>query len=402
MEKFKISDFKSGLIGEIISAISPLIESNSESLLIQLLTCFGGCLGPTSYFYAAEDKHHANLFVTLVGRSARGRKGQSLNMIKEIFRCVDPDWSQNHIKKGLSSGEGLIHHVRDESVMDNQTGVNILLGTGDKRLLCVESEFSSALKVTQRDGNILSQILRDAWDSTDLQTLTKHDPLIARAPHISIIGHITFAEMIKYLNSTEINNGLGNRFIFIKAETNKKLPFAQPIDADVKVYLANQIKLSLDKAKQIGVIEFSSEASKYWEIFYRNISDNDETIVGALTARQAAQVRRLAMIISLFNSKSEIDLDSLKFAESIYEYSICTLKEIYGHTTGDPLTDKIYDLLKSSPDSLSRSFLSEKLSRNYPKSNMDRSLKLLLSQGLIVSEKQATNGRPQENFRISI
>jgi hypothetical protein len=43
----------------------------------------------------------------------------------------------------------------------------------------------------QRDGNILSVTIRDAWDKGDLHPLTKTSRIKATGAHISIIGHIT-------------------------------------------------------------------------------------------------------------------------------------------------------------------------------------------------------------------
>ena len=46
-------------------------------------------------------------------------------------------------------------------------------GIEDKRLLVVESEFSGALRAMQREGNLLSRVLRDAWDRGSLASMTK-------------------------------------------------------------------------------------------------------------------------------------------------------------------------------------------------------------------------------------
>jgi Protein of unknown function (DUF3987) len=396
-------DFKNintGLIGEVLDQIHPLVESNKESLLIQLLACFGNCVGRNPYFLAAADKHFCNLYVLLVGKSARGRKGQSLNMIKSLFESVDSEWLHTRIIKGLSSGEGLIFKVCDEVQTDSLSGVQIQIGNADRRLMCIETEFSSVLKRTKQDGNTLSQTLRDCWDSITLEVSTKHSPMKATDPMISIIGHTTIAELTRYLNSTEIANGLGNRLIYIKAENDKILPDPPQLNVEIKQYIAKQISESIKLARQQTIIAFDYDAQNYWNDFYRSINHSDCSIVGTLTAREEPQVRRLAMIITLFNGKNLIDLDSLKFAIEIYKYTIQTLKEIYGDTTGDPLTDRIYDLLKASPDGLSKSALSDLLSKNYPKHNLDNSVRLLLSQGRVVLEKHQTNGRPQEILKI--
>jgi hypothetical protein len=53
------------------------------------------------------------LFAALVGASAKGRKGQSWSTPRHIFSEIDGPWAGNCVKSGLSSGEGLIYHVRD-------------------------------------------------------------------------------------------------------------------------------------------------------------------------------------------------------------------------------------------------------------------------------------------------
>lgn len=130
--KIDFEKFNSKNIGAFLNIIHPKVESNREALLIQLLTIFGNCIGQSAHFKAAEDIHHTNLFVVLVGESSRGRKGQSLNMIKQPFKDIDHDWYSKRIKKGLSSGEGLIKNVSDEIDTDPKTNFQITKNIQDK------------------------------------------------------------------------------------------------------------------------------------------------------------------------------------------------------------------------------------------------------------------------------
>jgi len=59
----------------------------------------------------------------------------------------------------------------------------------------VEPEFVSVLKATGRDINTLSPVLRAAWDGRPLALLTRTAPARASAAHISVVGHITAAEL---------------------------------------------------------------------------------------------------------------------------------------------------------------------------------------------------------------
>lgn len=392
--KIQFDNLNTGFVGDIVNELHPCVESNKESILIQLLACFGNCIGRTAYFSAAADRHFTNLNVVIVGKSSRGRKGQSLNVVKSLFEDVDENWFKTRIKKGLASGEGLIYHIKDANPLEEN---DPFAGTDDKRILCVESEFSSVLKMTQREGNVLSQVLRDCWDGHKLQTLTKNSPMTATDPMVSIIGHITDAELYKLLSPTEIYNGMANRFIFMRALKDKVLPNPEPLNPTVKeqlqVKLRERIAFAKSKAYEIS---FTRDGHIYWEEFYRSLNDDDQTVVGVLTARHEPQVRRLAMIISLMNGFDQINQDSLRFAEKIYDYSIETLKEIYGFSFGDSFTDRIFELLKQSPDGLSRTQIQDRLSRNYLKGSLDRSLNLLKSQGLVEITTMPTTGRPLE------
>jgi hypothetical protein len=54
----------------------------------------------------------------------------------------------------------------------------------DKRLLILEPEFASVLKVMARETNTLSALIRQAWDSGDLRIMTKNNPAVATGAHI--------------------------------------------------------------------------------------------------------------------------------------------------------------------------------------------------------------------------
>jgi hypothetical protein len=124
---------------------------------------------------------------------------------------VDGPWAQNRVTSGLSSAEGLISELQD-------TDPPI-----DRRLLVVQSEFASVLKIMRRAGNTLSPLLRAAWDNGNLRTLVKSNPLKATSAHISIIGHITSPELLRNL-SDELTNGFANRLLWCCIKRSKFLP----------------------------------------------------------------------------------------------------------------------------------------------------------------------------------
>ena len=96
-------------------------------------------------------KHFTNLFMVIVGNSAKARKGTSWGEVHAACELVDLKWWKRRITSGLSTGEGLIHAVRDEireSVPIKEKGGKVAEyqeqvtdpGEADKRLLREETE----------------------------------------------------------------------------------------------------------------------------------------------------------------------------------------------------------------------------------------------------------------------
>ena len=178
-----------GLAGEVVRTIAPHTEGDPVALLVNFLVMFGSATGRSPHARVGAARHHTNLNAVHVGETARARKGTAHSETQRVMALADPDWNAR-VQGGLSSGEGLIYAVRDPIWKPNNNGEMKLVDPGveDKRLLAVEAEFSSVLRVAGRDGNTLSELMRLAWDGNDLRTLTRSAPIAATAPHISVLG----------------------------------------------------------------------------------------------------------------------------------------------------------------------------------------------------------------------
>jgi len=186
-----------GLAGDVVRLIEPQSEADPVAILCQFLVAFGNCIGRSAHFSVESDKHHLNLFTVLVGTSSKSRKGTSWGHIKRVFGLADQTWIEDHIVSGLSSGEGLIWAVRDAiekrdpiKEKGRVKGYQTIItdpGIEDKRLLVFDAEFASTLRVMGRQGNVLSPVIRCAWDDGKLRMLTKNDPAKATGAHISIV-----------------------------------------------------------------------------------------------------------------------------------------------------------------------------------------------------------------------
>jgi hypothetical protein len=224
-----------GLAGDVVRMLGPHTEADPAAILIQTIVTFGNVIGRQPHCTAEADYHALNESGVLVGTTSKARKGTSAGHVRRLYTRAAKAWAEQRIQSGLSSGEGLIWAVRDpivkrEAVREKgkPTGeyqdVVVDHGVSDKRLLVLEAEFASTLRVLGRDGNTLSAIIRQAWDSGDLRVLTKNSPAQATGAHISIIGHITRDELLRYLDSTESGNGFGNRILWCCVRRSQACP----------------------------------------------------------------------------------------------------------------------------------------------------------------------------------
>lgn len=211
-----------GIAGMIVRKIEPHTEADPAAMLIQLIVAFGNCVGRGPHYRVEDTPHFSNESAVIVGRSAKARKGTSLNRIMGLLEIADADWLRDCHAHGLVSGEGIVHAIRDD--MPGKKEGEIVPGVKDKRLLIVEEELGGALAAAARKDNTLTAILRSAWDGKDLRTLAKNCPARATAPHVSLIGHVTFDELKTKLRGDALSNGFANRFLWIFASRTKMLP----------------------------------------------------------------------------------------------------------------------------------------------------------------------------------
>ena len=220
-----------GIIGEVVRTIEPESEADPVAILIQLIVAVGSMIGRQAYYQVESDKHHANLFAAAVGETSKARKGTAWGRVRDVCYHADQEWVLRHIGSGLSSGEGLIHQVRDRVTKSKDGKEEVVdAGVSDKRFMAMEAELSGLLKVMERGGNTISPLFRKAWDGGDLQTLTRNNSLKATEPHISSIGHITIDELRSCLTRTDAANGFANRFLFFLVRRSKELPMGGNLD----------------------------------------------------------------------------------------------------------------------------------------------------------------------------
>lgn len=387
-----------GLAGEIVGAIEPNTESDSAAILIQTLLAFGVYIGRGSHVAVEGDQHHGNLFALLVGNTSKGRKGTSWGRVRQVFERL-LDWVKT--VSGLSSGEGLKWNVRDP-VEGKDTADP---GVSDKRLLVVESEFAQALRATARNGSTLSATIREAWDSGNLRTLTKSDPIVASGAYVAIIGHITATELRGELTETDRGNGFANRFLFVCVKRSKVLPFGgDALDEARMTDIVSRVQSAADAARRHGrAVGMTSAARTMWARVYPDLSEGLDGMLGAVTGRAEAQCLRLALLYALLDEQTQIDEQHLLAAIALWEYCQQSARFIFGGVIGNPQADKILLALRAAGNQgLTRTAIRDLFNRHQTAERIDAALNLLKQRNLAYVEELLTVGRSAELWRAGV
>lgn len=376
-----------GLAGEIVNTIAPETEADPVAILSQLLVAFGAAVGRGAWFQVEATRHHPNEFLVLIGDSARARKGSSWDHVHRLIAGADPQLAAR-ILTGLSSGEGLIHSVRDPTGQDP--------GASDRRLLVIEPEFVSVLKNVSREISTLSPTLRSAWDGRPLAILTRTAPARATDAHISVIGHITATELRHHVNPVELANGLLNRFLLLGCRRVRLLPEGGDPDPLKRTGLDRQLRATHAAAQRAGQLRLSAPARRAWTDAYQRLAQPQPGIAGAISARAEAHTIRLALLYTLLDNSRQIQPEHLTAALALWDYAQRSATWALEHTASDPLARQIHAALTHAPDGLTRTQLRDLLHRNPTTQQLDHALAQLAHDGKIASQRVLTAGRPAE------
>ena len=381
-----------GLAGEIVATIDPHTEADRAALLIQVLASFGNMIGRGAWYTVEGTRHHGNIFGVVVGETAKSRKGTSWSQIHAIAKFADVRWAEDNVKSGLSSGEGVIAALRDAS--GNDPGVR------DKRVLFQDAEFAATLKTMGREGNSLSRVLREAWDGSTLQTLTRNSPLKATRPHVSVVGHCTLEELRRNLTGTEAANGFANRFMFLLARRSKVLPEGGSLSDDDRRNLAEKFWQTVKYGRDAGELRFDCEGGPLWHKVYPSVSAGKPGMLGAITSRAEAQVVRVALLYALLDRTTLIGVVHLIAALEVWRYCEASALHTFGDALGDPIADDVLAALRGAGVSgMTRTALHGLFGRHRSAERLGAALKVLESRGLAIREMHQTTGRSAEIWK---
>ena len=401
-----LNNVEIGIVKDIVNAIIPNTEAHYMAVVFSFLAAFGNLIGRKLFFSVGGGRHHSNLFICIVGRTSKARKGTSWSVIEQIFKPFNPKWLSENVNSGLYSGEGLIHHLRDpKTEFDKKTKQDEIVdnGVSDKRFLCEEQEFSSVLNQSSNKMSILSSILRSAWDGKTLTTIIKNNREKATKPHLTIVSHITLEELKKCISSSDLVNGFANRFLWVYSDRSKKLPEGGNVPQEEIMKISEKLK-SVEywisgKGSDFEIV-FDEESRVIWHEVYDDLSEGVDGVVGNVTSRSEPQVIRISLIFAVLDKSNVIRKEHLKAALSLWSYCMKSADYIFGDSVLDDINQSVIRGLVGCSDGMSKTEIHKMFNNHYSKEKIDMSLSFLKQVLLVDSKTIKTNGRPRTVYFI--
>ena len=399
-----------GYLGDVVRVVDPTTEADPVGVLLSLLATFGACVGPGRYVRVGASKQGARLWPLLIGPTGSGRKGTAWSVASTFFAHAGGEHFLrfNTVNGGLSTGEGFVNLVRDRPDDDGKVSRNVEQPTpfdryNDKRRLIVEPEFARLLAAGRREGSTLSPVLRAAWDSGNLNVVTRTDPLVATNSHVSLIGHVTRRELVLKVSDTDISGGLLNRFLPLLVRQSKDLPLEHEADQQAYDALAAEWRHKVNGANTRTYMRRSETADELWaDHLYRalKVPESDEdSIVGELLVRGHAYVMRLALTYALLDGALSIDQEHLLAAAAVWDYASASARAVWGAPEQESDVSRLAKLVQSAgEEGVTRSQASKLFSGHRSTGEIDALFGVLVTEGKARKTSRPTGGRPADVY----
>jgi hypothetical protein len=337
-----------GPIGEWIKTVEPETEATMASLGAGLIAGLGAYMGRDIKLKVGRITHMGNLFVVQVGPTSTARKGTADSEIHNFLYQLDASFSMNNIASGFGSGEALIERVADPQ--ENSKG-EIVVGTEDQRLYIQEGEFSKVLRIADRQGSVLADVIRLAFDGKrPLANAAKTTRKLISSRHcISLFGGITPDELLKIFPALAAVSGTGNRYLWVWSDSTKLLPYG---GSEVEIRsIVQQVRQNITDVRRTRTLEYSADARDWWEAHYAQLRKPDWVpgSVQPMISRISDQTQRIALIYAATQGSKEVTVDHLAAGYAWVEHSIQTVRAVMGGLVRNEEAGRILASLRQHP-----------------------------------------------------
>ena len=203
------------------------------------------------------------------------------------------------------------------------------------------------------------------------------------------------------LTETERANGFANRFLFVCARRSKSLPFGGDLRPESLALYVRRFSEAVNDAAPVRDMGMTDDARELWRDVYPELSEGGADLLGAIIARAAPHVIRLAVLYALLDRHVAIGADHLRAALAVWRYCEDSAAHVFGGRTGSDLADRLLSMMRAAGDGgISRGDLRDGISHKVTTAQVDVALAYLQRRGLVRVSRESTGGRPREMWSV--
>ena len=359
-----------GPLGDLVALWAGHTEASRQNILAQTIAVLSA-VPDYARVYTGDAKPCGPALFLLVLGSTASRKGTggtiALDFLARAFPAfvhgVNPRPEEallvpmpSRVLTAVSSGEGIIAAVRDDST--SRKG-ELQPGVSDKRLTIVLEEFALLLRIMSREGNVVGDVLRQAFDQRRLCIPTRHHSETAARSHLAIVAHITREELGELVRDVLLVNGMLNRYRYVYSDrapiqTETRTPDPAALDRLAAVVRERLEPYTWHKRDDVAVFDFTSAGRTRWrelDPYYKR--PRESNLEERLSGRTPTLAKRIALLYALCDGAKAIDLAHVEAAHAIVEHSEATaLYAFHGRSAANSFAERIADILREAEGEL--------------------------------------------------
>lgn len=261
----KLEPIQGNWIEEYVSLFSSIQESPADFHLWTALTVLAAATERKVWLNRGFYDLFPNLYVMLVGSSARVRKTSSMDIAEPIFKKACPDHRVISQKISPSALIGCI----------NETFAKRKVGAG----VIISEEFADFLKSAEGMVELLTKLYtpRDMYDYTTRDRGTER----CERTYLNLLAASTPEWLQEAIPRGSIGGGFASRFVFVYRDKMERIAWPSINKGEAKKILS--LTHHLTKMSRLeGQVPITLEAMKYFEDWYTTVNEgvNDEATDG--------------------------------------------------------------------------------------------------------------------------
>ncbi|MDT2010326.1 DUF3987 domain-containing protein [Rhodococcus opacus] len=396
----RTDDLFYGPLGDIVNVAAGYTEADRVAMLATLITGVsaftgGGNQGEGPHIKIGPDRSPLLLWFLIFGSSGTGRKGTATSVANVFLKRADPVLASEIITSGMSSGEGTVNLLKDPDPDSGKPG-----GTHEKRLFIIEEEFASVIAKSNYQGSTLSATIRLLHSGGPIANL-KTERARASWTHVSILAHMTRKEFVSCYSAKDMSGGTYNRFVPVYVDREKVMTRPPVMTEKLITEQADILRLAINRARNVGLIDFSDAGGQYWDTVVHPDIDvtEDDSPASEFTRRATTNCWRLAALYAALDGESLIDVRHLKAAHALVRYSLDTAAWVFAPGVSDPELEKLFRYIdEKGLTKLARTDITRAFGNRIKADRLDALCERLVESRKFRQVTVPTKGRPREEF----